>query len=300
MSEQVRACRCVVDSRDQLGEGPCWSPVDARLYWLDIKGCALNWYAPASGASGRADLGMRGSAAVACENGGLLIATDRGLARWDAAASRLDLVQPLTLPAGFRTNDGKIDRRGAFWWSTMDDDGGRRPGRVYRTTGQGLTELMLEGLHIANAVSFHDDGRRLFLADSALQTLFAYDLEDLSARTVFAQTCGEAATPDGAAFDAEGCLWNAQWGGHRLVRYAPDGSIDRIVPLPVEQPTSCAFGGPRLETLYVTSAWDGLSPAARRAQPLAGGLFAFDPGVAGQPLPLFAGALVDPESPHGR
>jgi L-arabinonolactonase len=89
--------------------------------------------------------------------------------------------------------------------------------------------------------------------------------------------------------DAQGYIWNAQWGAGRIVRYAPDGRLDRILRTPVSQPTSCAFGGPDLKTLYITSAWEGLSPEKRAAQPLAGALFAIEPGVAGCPLPLFQG-----------
>lgn len=291
---------CLVTSCDRLGEGPCWSAAEGRLYWFDIKGCALNWLSPATGVAGRCGLGLRASAAAVRREGGLLIATEQGLATWEPDAQALVLVERITLEAGFRTNDGKIDPGGDFWWSTMDDDGGRRPGTVFRTRRSGQTEAVIEGIHIANTMSFSADGQRLYLSDSSTQTIFAYDTADLSQRAVFAETRGQPATPDGGAVDAEGFLWNAQWGGSRLVRYAPDGRIDRIVPMPVEQPTSCAFGGPGLETLFVTSAWDGLSDEARRAQPLAGGLFAFKPGVAGQPLPLYEGLFPAPESPHGR
>ena len=104
---------------------------------------------------------------------------------------------------------------------------------------------------------------------------------------MFASTRGEAGAPDGSAIDAEGYLWNAQWGAWRLVRYEPEGRIDRIVEVPVQQPSSCAFGGPSLETLYITSAAEGLSDETMASQPLAGSLFAFEPGVPGLPLPLF-------------
>lgn len=292
--------KCLIRSDDRLGEGPCWSAREGRLYWFDIKTCALNWFSPGSGEAGRQDLGLRASAAAVCASGGLLLATERGLVRWHGDRAEPRILQPMALEAGFRSNDGKIDPHGDFWWSVMDDDGGRRPGKLYRTRPNGETAVAIDGIHIANTVSFTADGRRLFLADSRAQTIFAYDTADLSRPVVFAHTRGEGATPDGGALDAEGFLWNAQWGGARLVRYAPDGRIDRIVPMPVEQPTSCAFGGADLQTLFVTSAWDGLSEAGRGAQPLAGGLFALRPGVAGQPLPLFEGTFIDPERPHGR
>lgn len=295
----LNAPECLVESGDRLGEGPCWSAAEGRLYWFDIKGRSLNWWEPATGVGGRCNLGLRASAAAVRAQGGLLVATERGLANWDPHAESLTLIQPIDLALGFRTNDGKIDPQGAFWWSIMDDDGGKRPGGVYRTGPSGATQQVLGGIHIPNTVSFSADGARLYLADSQAQTIFIYDMADLARREVFADTVGEPATPDGGAVDAEGCLWNAQWGGARLVRYAPDGRIDRVVPMPVEQPTSCAFGGSGLETLFVTSAWDGMSDAARRTQPLSGGLFAFRPGVAGLPLPLFAGTFPLEEQPNG-
>src|SRR6185437_3439795 len=132
-------------------------------------------------------------------------------------------------------------------------------------------------------------GKTLYMADSKLQTLFAHDLRDLTKIRRFAHTAGQAATPDGSAVDAHGYLWNAQWGGWRVVRYAPDGRIDMTIAMPVEQPSSCAFGGEDMTTLFVTSAWDELSPQARAGQPVAGGLFAIETGVKGLALPLFEG-----------
>jgi sugar lactone lactonase YvrE len=123
--------------------------------------------------------------------------------------------------------------------------------------------------------------------------IFVHDMDSttgaLSNKREFANTRDTDGAPDGSAVDVDGYLWNAQWGAWRIVRYAPDGRIDRIVETPVEQPSSCAFGGPDLATLYVTSAREGLSEAALARQPQAGGLFAFDPGVRGLPLPAFAG-----------
>src|SRR5436190_16859198 len=132
----VRALRSmqvlpVVESRDRLGEGPCWSPVENRLYWFDIQGRRLHWL-DAAGA-GERSLPFRASAAAPRARGGLLMATDAGLAAFDPVAGRLEVVRRMTFPPGFRTNDGKTDRQGRFWWSTMDDDGGTRPGAIHIT-----------------------------------------------------------------------------------------------------------------------------------------------------------------------
>jgi sugar lactone lactonase YvrE len=285
----MTSVRCVVEAADRLGEGPLWVAAEARLYWFDIKGKRLAWYHPQTRVRGAFELPFRASAAAARTAGGLLIATEKGLVVFDAAAGTLEIVQDHEFEPGFRTNDGKIDPDGNFWWSTMDDDDGKRPGVVYRTDKTLKTQKMLGGIHIPNTVSFSPDGRRLYMVDSRLQTIFIHDTSDLAKVSVLADTRGQPASPDGSAVDAAGYLWNAQWGGGRVVRYAPNGAVDRIVELPVEQPTSCAFGGQDFTTLFVTSAWDGLSPEARARQPLAGGLFAFDAGVKGLPLPLFEG-----------
>lgn len=280
--------RPIAEVSDVLGEGPVWSAAEGRLYWFDIKGRRLHWHAPADGGETGIHLPMRASAAAPRMAGGLLLATEAGLAFCDPDSASVEVVRPMSFPEGFRTNDGKIDPQGRFWWSTMDDDGGKRPGALFRTDRDLTTTQILDGIHIANTVSVTADGRTLLLADSRLRTIFAYDTAHLYRRRVFARTEGDIA-PDGSALDAEGCLWNAQWGGARLVRYAPDGSVDRIVAMPVSQPTSCAFGGADLKTLYVTSARDGLSNEKLAREPLAGSLFAFEPGVAGLSLPAFAG-----------
>ncbi len=284
---------CVLEGRDRLGEGPCWDPSAGRLYWFDIKGRRLRWHSPGDGSFGLWDLPFRASAGAWRAAGGLLLATEAGLAVADPDTRGVEIRQPQAWPPGFRSNDGSMDVSGAFWWSIMDDNGGKRPGVVFRTTADWRTVSMIEGVHIANALCASPDGRTLYQADSAAKTIFAFDHDPvagtLSRRREFADTRGEAGAPDGAAVDAEGFVWAAQWGAWRVARYAPDGRLDRVVQVPVAQPSSCTFGGPDLATLYITSAWDGLSPAAREAQPLAGGLFAFSPGVRGLELPPFGG-----------
>jgi sugar lactone lactonase YvrE len=286
--------RCVAESGDELGEGPVWVAAEGRLYWFDIQGRRLNWLEHATGAWGRFELPVRASVATPLSAGGLILVTEAGLAEFDTAAGRFSLREPMTFEPGFRTNDGKIDLAGRLWWSTMDDDGGKRPGALYRTDPDGRTHRVLGDIHIANTVSCCPDGATFYLADSLLTTLWAFPIEadgTLGARREFANTHGEAGAADGSAVDAEGFIWNAQWGAARIVRYAPDGRIDRIVDFPVTQVSSCAFGGPDLTTLYATTAWEGFDAAARAAQPLAGNLFAFEPGVAGLALPAFQGRV---------
>jgi sugar lactone lactonase YvrE len=281
----VTEVRLVAEAFDRLGEGPCWAEAEGRLYWFDIKGSKLHWHDPAGGGCGAWPRPWRASAAAPRARGGLLLATERGLAFFDTRTGEAELRQPMDLGEGFRSNDGVILGDGCFWWSSMDDDGGRRPGVIFRTCPDGFTEPVIEGVHIANSLAMSPDGARLYLADSLKRTIWAYDAADLSKREVFATV--ERGGPDGSCVDAEGFLWNAEWGAWRVVRRAPDGRIDRVLEMPVEQPSACMFGGPGLATLYVTSAWEDLSAEARARQPLAGCLFAFEPGVKGLPLPAF-------------
>lgn len=283
--------RCAAISADRLGEGPCWSAAEGRLFWFDILGRKLHWLEPGSGLKGEWQLPLRASAAAPRRAGGLLAATEAGLVHINTRTGALRLIRAFEFPRGFRSNDGKIDPLGRFWWSVMDE-GGVRPGAVYRTDPDGRTQKVLNGIHIPNTLAVTADGGTLFLADSKAQVLNAYPIladGGLGPPQPFSDLRGEAGTPDGGAFDADGFLWNAHWGAWRVVRYAPDGQVDRILEVPVQQPTSCAFGGPDLATLFITSAAEGSNGPDVPAQPLAGALFALEPGVHGLSLPPFAG-----------
>src|SRR5690606_24328639 len=131
---------------------------------------------------------MRASAAAPRSVGGLLMSTEQGLARFDPLTLEVEVVQPVVLPPGFRTNDGRIDPQGRFWWSSMDDAGGARPGEVFVTHPDGRTERVMSGVHIANAISVTADGSILYLADSKHGVIYAYDASDLSRRREFART----------------------------------------------------------------------------------------------------------------
>jgi len=276
-----------------LGEGPCWDARSGRLYWVDIKSRRLEWLSPAGG-EGAWALPFQASVVVPRADGTLLLGTDRGIAVFDpatgAAEPRLELEPDRPWNRG---NDGGVDLQGRFWFGTMDDEGARLTGAVYRLDADWTLTRVLDDLGIPNTLSVSPDGRTLYLADSFHQTLYGYSLDPrtgaLGYRFVVADTREGTGTPDGSAVDAEGFIWNAQWGASRIVRYSPDGEIDRIVDTPVSQPTKCAFGGADLDVLYVTSARGGLSDEQLEREPLAGSVFSFRPGVRGLALPPFGG-----------
>lgn len=290
----MTSLRRIGEQTDILGESPLWNEREQALYWVDIRRPAIRRL---DHASGRIDTwsmpGLVGSIAFGAD-GRLLVALPDQLAWFDAATARLETfaAAPSPLP-GHRFNDGRCDRAGRFWVGSMHNVTRAAEGVLYRVDARGAFVAMQEGIHIPNSLAWSPDGRTMHFADSLLYTIFAYDFDALagtmSGRRVFAKTIAPA-FPDGSTIDAEGYLWNAEFNGSRVVRYAPDGRIDRAIELPVHRPTSCAFGGPDFATLYVTTTSQQMSPEELARQPLAGALLAVDAGVRGLPEPRFVPA----------
>ena len=167
-------------------------------------------------------------------------------------------------------------------------------GVLYRVDAHGSFTAVASGISIPNSLGWSPDGRTMYFADSLQYAIFAYDFDansgQMSGKRVFATTRAPA-FPDGSTVDAEGFLWNAEFNGWRVVRYAPDGSIDRVIELATHRPTCCAFGGPNLDTLYITTASQQMSPEEMSKQPLAGALLAVDAGVRGLVEPRFVPAF---------
>ncbi len=286
--------RLVVDCRAKLGEVPVWDVEEQTLYWVDIEGRRLYRLDPANGATAQWDFPERIGSFALRRSGGLVCAFESGLAFFDPPSGDIEwIARPEAMIRRNRMNDGKCDRAGRFWVGSMDDRLQEHTGSLFRLDPDRSVHRMDGAIGISNSLAWSPDNRIFYFADTMDGTIYAYDF-DLAAGTiankrVFATTKDQPGNPDGSTIDAEGFLWNAQWDGWRLVRYAPDGRVDRIVNLPVQKPTSCMFGGADLATLYVTSAvWD-LAGAALAQQPWAGGLLALDVGVRGVPEPRFAG-----------
>jgi sugar lactone lactonase YvrE len=276
-----------------LGEGPLWDPDGKALLWLDISRQRLHAFRLECGAVRRHRLPVLPCAAVRCTSGALLLATHQGIGHYDPETCCFDLV-PGTAPEWPRSrfNDGKCDRAGRFWTGTMRLAG--EPGRekLYRfEAGRGLV-CVDEGFTVCNGLGWSPDDRTFYLTDTAASRIYAYDFDVLSGavanRRTFAEVPAAAGRPDGLSVDAHGGVWVANSGGWRLTRYDQDGCIERTVRLPVPRPTSCAFGGPGLETLFVTSSRLGLSRRELAAAPLSGSVFVLDAGVAGLPEACFA------------
>ncbi len=291
----MTSVRRAVACRNILGEGPVWDATAGRLWWVDIKGGRLEWLNPASGAQGGVAVQGQVSAVAPRANGqGLLAARKGGIGILDPQTGAFDhRFDPEPDRPQNRANDGNVDLAGRFWFGTMDDSETGQTGAVYRLDPDWTCRRVLDGLGITNTLVCSPRGDRLYVADSSRRIIDALAIDPATgeprARKPFVDTRDGSGAPDGSAVDSEGFVWNAQWGAARLVRYAPDGVIDRIVPLPVAHPSSCAFGGEDLGTLFITTARWLLTEQALAEQPWAGSLLAFEPGVKGLALPPFGG-----------
>lgn len=290
----VESVTCVVDCSSILGEVPVWDLAEAALYWVDIEGCRLWKLDPATGQVRCWILPERIASFALRQNGGLVVAFASGLAFVTLDPLQIDwIARPESDRPGNRFNEGKVDSAGRFWIGAMDDSLSGHTARLWRLDPDRSLHCMLDGIGISNCFVWSREDDRFWFADTLDKRIDCFDFDaargEITNRRPFVELGGGQAGPDGGTIDAEGFLWVAIWDGWCLRRYAPDGQLDRELPLPVQKPTSCMFGGPNLSTLYVTSAvWD-LKGDALAAQPQAGGLFAVDAGVAGLPEHRFRG-----------
>jgi sugar lactone lactonase YvrE len=281
----------VVASGAHLGESPVWDDRVGRLAWVDILGRHLHRTDPATGATDTTELPIDIGAIAPRAAGGFVAALQDGF--WvleDGPPRRLATIAEAG--SHLRFNDGKCDPAGRFWAGTMaysEEAGG---GALYRLDPDGRVTRVLDDVTISNGLAWTADCTTMYYVDSPTQRIdaFSYDAAtgEISDRRPAVVIPAAAGSPDGLAIDEEGGLWIALWGGGAVHRYL-GGRLDRIIRIPVTRPTSCAFGGPRLDELYITSAWKGLSPAERAAQPLAGAVFRARPGLRGVPAAVFRG-----------
>lgn len=264
--------------RHLLAEGVLWDDALASLWWTDIHASRLWRFDPDQGATRHWDLPQRLCCfALTAEPGVLLAGLERGLARLDTRSGALDYLLEVEaeLPQT-RLNDGRCDRLGNFVFGTLNEGGKEAVGSYYRYTAAGeLQRLELPKVAISNSTCFSPDGGTMYFCNSPEHRIMACDYDARSGEVARLRVFAEVpdAEPDGATVDAEGYLWSAQWGGSRVVRYAPDGRIDLAVALPASQTSCVSFAGTALDRLCVTSASVGLGDEQRAAEPLAGAVF---------------------------
>jgi sugar lactone lactonase YvrE len=264
----------VVDSGDRLGECPIWDERMGALWWVDIHGASLKRY---DGALKVFPMPEAPGSIALRKTGGMIFALASGIFTLGTETPQL-LVRPAGHAAGLRFNDGRCDRAGRFWVGTLREPDFQGEGKLYRIERDGRAKVFRTGVQVPNSIAFSPDGRTMYFADSPRHKIWAfdYDLEkgEPSNERLFAAP--HPGFPDGSCVDADGCLWNCEYGGARVVRYTPKGKADRVIELPVKEPTCCCFGGAKLDTLYITSANRG-------------GVYACVPGAVGLPESRFNG-----------
>ncbi|MCX6044673.1 MAG: SMP-30/gluconolactonase/LRE family protein [Chloroflexi bacterium] len=287
--------KILVDIRALVGEGALWDETQGVLYWVDILSNKLYIYDPASGENRTFDVGQHVGTVVLRASGGVMLAVYDGFAAYDLDKQTLTLIHDpeADLPNN-RFNDGKCDPAGRFWAGTMAYSNQTTQGSLYRLDADLSVHKMLGNIGISNGIVWSLDAKTMYYIDSMAYTVRAFDYDNatgaISNERVVITVPRELSLPDGMAIDAEGMLWVAHFGGSAVRRWDPNtGQVLATIDLPAKQITSCAFGGPNLDTLYITSGANGLDEAALAKQPHAGALFSVKPGVRGVTTFKFAG-----------
>ena len=282
---------CIADVRATLGEGPVWVEREQALYWVDIPERRLFRWSEGDGVATHV-LAEHLCSLAPRAAGGFVGAGYEGFVGIGADLQLTGLGNPEPDRPGNRFNDGKVDREGRFWAGTMDRREQEANGALYRLDPDLSWTRIDGGYRVTNGPAFSLDGRTLYHTDSALQRIYMFELDqagNASGRRTFTQLGEGDGYPDGMTVDAEDCLWIAFWDGWCVRRFSPAGERLAELRVPVQRPTSCAFGGPEFDQLFITSARRGLTEDELAAQPQAGGLFMTVPGVKGVAETLFAG-----------
>ncbi|MEK7750300.1 MAG: SMP-30/gluconolactonase/LRE family protein [Acidobacteriota bacterium] len=290
---------CVSSASNDLGESLYWDFAGERLYWIDAWRTKVYAFDPATMETRCTDLtsALAGLpiGSIACHGAGGMIGGVRGgfyHLDLDGGSASLIAAVESDRPSANRLNDGKCDRVGRFWCASANTDHRTPTGALWRLEAGGAPVLMLDGLIVGNGIAWSVDDRLMYVADTFAGTVWQHDFDvstgEIVNRRPFISTAHIRGAIDGATVDADGCYWAALFRGGAIAQFDPEGKLIRHIGLPISNPTTCAFGGPSLDVLYVTSASRFLDEAQLRAQPLAGRVFAIHGlGARGLPEPRF-------------
>jgi sugar lactone lactonase YvrE len=284
----------VVDAHAETGEGPVWNRRDRTLLWIDVTRAQVHKLNPITLDDASMHVGHHVGAVALRRRGGLVLAVRGGFASFDFATGELvPMADTEASHPANRMNDGKVDSAGRFWAGSMAYSETGREGSLYRLDPDGSVTTVLTGVGISNGIGWSPDNRRMYHIDSLSAGVdeyrFELDTGEIFNRHRLIDVSPTDGIPDGMTVDSDGCLWVAFWNGSCVRRYAPDGTLDRTLNLPVTQVSCCTFGGDDLSELYITTAARGLSAGEKRDQPEAGGVFRHLPGVTGLPTVAYSG-----------
>ena len=287
--EIANELKCLWADGSICGVGPCWDEPQQSLYWVDIDGCRAHRYRLNDGVVDTWDLpektgwllpcAAHSEWLAGCKSGSYLMDLDAG--------SRELLIDPEPDLPGNRLNDAKIDVDGRLWAGTMNDEEKMPTGWLYRIDSD-LNCIRSDGPYITtNGPAMSPDDRVLYHVDTYGGIVYAFDKHrdgTLDGRRIFAKIGDDEGKPDGLTVDVDGFVWLAHWGGSRVTRFAPDGAVDGVLEIPAPQVTNCAFGGPNMDLLFITTAARNID---LETHPKAGGLFCVQTAVRGLPSPAF-------------
>lgn len=288
MTTYETALEVAVQAQATLGEGPTWDAAKARLIWIDILGSRVHTYDPATGRRTVMATEQHVGAAKPRAGGGLVLNLRDGVALYDGPATGFRWLHHDPTP-GRRANDAAVAPDGSLWVGTMRYDEAAGGGTLSRVTADGTAEVVLPDVAVSNGTGWSPDGRLMYYIDSPTRRIDVFDVSAdgrrVTDRRQFALIEEGAGWPDGLTVDADGCVWVALWDGGAVRRYTPAGTLDRTITLPTVRPTACAFGGPDLTDLYITTARTGLSSP----HPMSGSLLVVPAAGKGVAQPAFAG-----------
>jgi sugar lactone lactonase YvrE len=288
------AFTCVLDAKAALGECPVWSTREQVLYWVDIHGPSLNRFDPATGQNTVMPMPADIGSFALRKPAGFVVALRTGLflAAADGTVGRRIVDAPYD-PAHHRFNDGRCDPRGRFFVGTMNEARDANSGALFRLDPDGTLQHVLSDVMISNGLAWSPDGRTMYHSDTPAHIVRAFDYDTAtgtpSRPRTFAQWTGETDRPDGGAVDSEGNYWTAFFRAGKVLQIAPSGQTLAEYAVPAMCPTMCAFGGPDLRTLYVTTARMNRDAAELARLPHSGGIFTLRVPVPGLPDHAFAG-----------
>jgi sugar lactone lactonase YvrE len=281
-----------VSHRSVLGEGPAWDSNRDALVWVDILASAVHLWSP-GGLTASFDAGSHVGAALPAEGGGWLLAVQDGFATMSDGGEVTALLSVHGGRLELRFNDGKVDPAGRAWAGTMAYQERLGAGRLYRLDPGPTATPVIDAVGVSNGLDWSPDRRTLYYVDSLAQALRAFDYDEREGtirkeRELVPFPSGQGYL-DGLCVDDDGGIWVAIWDGGRVNRYMPDGSLDSIVEVPVDRPTSCCLGPGGV--LYITSARHGLSDEQLDRQPWAGAVFATEVAATAPPATLWSGKV---------
>ncbi|MFP4090887.1 MAG: SMP-30/gluconolactonase/LRE family protein [Cyclobacteriaceae bacterium] len=285
--------KLLLDHKALLGEGPIWNHETQQLYWVDIEKRQLHLYTPETGEDTFFSTGERIGTVVPVENGGALVALQTGIHSMDLSDGSMELiVNPLEEDVRF--NDGKCDPLGRFWVGSMHLQAKQNKAALYMLDQDQQIEQKLDSVTISNGIIWSLDNKIMYYIDTPTRQVkaFDYDIEngEISNSRVLISIPEERGAPDGMTIDEEGMLWIAHWGGSMVGRYDPaSGELIQTINVPALNVTACAFGGEKLDKLYITTASIGMNNEQKQQFPEAGGLFVVEPGVRGVPTDFYRG-----------